>query len=141
MNQKVFNHILIGLKELPAAEPLVRFAGFFARQLGAKLTFLMVITNERERRAADGTLDLVREMLRDTIVEKKVLLGPKPTQAMLHELESGDYDLLAVSKVGRNLLSTLSLRPKSEVVPQPPKYSLLVIPAARARLQKMLICT
>jgi len=141
MNSEFINRILVGVKNMPEAAPALRFVGAIAKILNANITLLSVIGAEGEHQVAEKALQSALKILPGLEVETKVIINPKPAQIILAELESGGYDLLVVSAIGKSFLAALASGSATRYMIEHTHRPLLVVKGECNDLRNLLICT
>ncbi len=121
-------NILVALDGTPTAEQILQPAGALGKLMGASCTLLRVVPSvvphvvytevavdtalaDKLRAEARVYLQRVAESLRDQgfDVQTRIIAHAHPATAILNEVSSGEYDLLALETHGRRGLSRLFL--------------------------------
>ncbi|MBN1148530.1 MAG: universal stress protein [Anaerolineales bacterium] len=141
MKPEQINRMLICVKQLPIEGKTVHFAGLIAGMVGASVTLMAVIANEGERQAAEGKLEQARQMLAGVEVQTRVRKGLEVNKEILAEMDTGNYDLLAMGIVDVSAFEALLFGSATRYLVGRAKRPLLMVRSYRSAISRMLICT
>lgn len=131
---QVYNHILVTIDCSSVDEAILQHVGLLAVQNQARVTLLHVVhahTLDQRRvlhAEADRCLEKHCATLRRQAVEVcKILLSGEPGEQILHEIEIGNYDLVAMATHGHQFPGDFLFGSVSQILKHKISIPLLLI--------------
>jgi len=132
--------LLVAVGGFPHSSPTVAFARQLAPGSTASILVLNVVESEELRDRSEETLAAARKELDGLAVETLTRVGA-PTEQILSEATSGNYDLLVIGARQKASLSEVLLGSVARKVVSRAPISALVVKGASRQLSRILICT
>lgn len=132
--------LLIAVGGFPHSESTVAYAKTLVSESSASLVVLNVIEDEQQRDRSEATLRAAKEQLAEYPVETVTRVG-SPTEEILNEARSHDYDLLVIGARDRPSLTEVLLGSVARKVVSYAPISVVVVKGQRERCSQILICT